>query len=761
MADIIARFKGDTSDLDGKIGKASKGLMQMKADCEKVGGAFINLDKEQVDFIKSLGKLETGAKSAKGTMSELTKAFTDMSAVYNRLTEEEKRDEGGKALRASLDQLKERIKDGSKELNKISGEINNNGNLLDQLSGKFGVNIKQLVSWGGAIGAGKMALDVMKDAFLSNEQGVDDWGRTVEGAESLYRSFCASLNNMNLQGFFNNMDEIFNHAKKVYDAMDNLKTHGGIISNNEARLNAQRAQYQKILKDPNATDAQKAAARTGLKNVQNQKAAAVDETKALNNDYIKKYLKQKFVTEGGLTEVEYKKYYGDIVRSLYDTSAADALNNQWVSRTTKRHGVSSTSGLATSTTQNYRLNVGAMLKDSDREALNPYIQAYWNADARKYQDERADNRILGSGSSNTPKTPKTSTPKEEYIPIAGSADELREKIKALNEEWGKVGTQDERDSIMAQIEAATKALDVMQGKVEKVQDTMATGKSYDASNAGVAWLLGDIKTQLDNAELGSALYDNLTTQLADATTFKNIIEQWTKAGLDMADLNAPELWQKLFDGENIDDSVWQNLVDTINKKLAELGDKIEPIKIDFKTGSVEKLNKETERLDATAQGIANVFNNASGALGQFAESSEEAAQAQKMFTIAASIAQLTAQFAAIPKGADIWSWIAGTVAGVATLTSAIAAINSATGGGKYADGGIIPGNSYSGDNLTAHVNSGELILNTAQQGVIANELQQNSQHYESHQPYITSEMIYLGLNNYLMRRGKGEIVTTH
>ena len=35
--------------------------------------------------------------------------------------------------------------------------------------------------------------------------------------------------------------------------------------------------------------------------------------------------------------------------------------------------------------------------------------------------------------------------------------------------------------------------------------------------------------------------------------------------------------------------------------------------------------------------------------------------------------------------------------------------------GSYATGGVVGGNSYFGDRLTAHVNSGEMILNAAQQ----------------------------------------------
>lgn len=62
------------------------------------------------------------------------------------------------------------------------------------------------------------------------------------------------------------------------------------------------------------------------------------------------------------------------------------------------------------------------------------------------------------------------------------------------------------------------------------------------------------------------------------------------------------------------------------------------------------------------------------------------------------------------------------------MISTIAAIHSATG---YAEGGIIKGNSYSGDNIGGLVdgshmvglNAGEIVLNQAQQSNVAHGLQ--------------------------------------
>lgn len=89
--------------------------------------------------------------------------------------------------------------------------------------------------------------------------------------------------------------------------------------------------------------------------------------------------------------------------------------------------------------------------------------------------------------------------------------------------------------------------------------------------------------------------------------------------------------------------------------------------------------------------------------------------------------------------------------------------------GRAAGGMMIPGNSMSGDRLRLPVdggrgmigvNSGELILNRAQQGVIASALQGSNNQQTSGSPYVTGEMIFLGLNNYLKSTGRGEMMTS-
>ena len=134
--------------------------------------------------------------------------------------------------------------------------------------------------------------------------------------------------------------------------------------------------------------------------------------------------------------------------------------------------------------------------------------------------------------------------------------------------------------------------------------------------------------------------------------------------------------------------------------------------------------------------------------------------AKVLGTIAQAIATIAQGFAiATSKEANkgVWGWIAAVAAGTATMLSTIATIKSATKG--FANGGIVPGGSFSGDNLRTSdygVNSGELILNRAQQDNIAAQLQGGGMQNLNLTATVTGEQIRLALNNTGRRTGNGE-----
>ena len=144
---------------------------------------------------------------------------------------------------------------------------------------------------------------------------------------------------------------------------------------------------------------------------------------------------------------------------------------------------------------------------------------------------------------------------------------------------------------------------------------------------------------------------------------------------------------------------------------------------------MEKVRKGMASMNQTAndskksfQGAASAVSAMGNALGSI---KDPGVQIMGMIGQAiASIALGFAQASAKEGKGGIWYWIAATAAGLATMVATISSIHSATG---YAQGGIVQGNSYSGDNLyggpDAMVNAGELVLTKAQQSTLASQLQ--------------------------------------
>ena len=88
------------------------------------------------------------------------------------------------------------------------------------------------------------------------------------------------------------------------------------------------------------------------------------------------------------------------------------------------------------------------------------------------------------------------------------------------------------------------------------------------------------------------------------------------------------------------------------------------------------------------------------------------------------------------------------------MATAISTVHQLTG---FAEGGIVGGNSYSGDNIYgggAMVNSGELVLNKAQQGNLASQLQGNGINGMNISGRIKGTDIILSIDRSLKLEGK-------
>ena len=296
---------------------------------------------------------------------------------------------------------------------------------------------------------------------------------------------------------------------------------------------------------------------------------------------------------------------------------------------------------------------------------------------------------------------------------------------------------------------------VEQPKPVEVPVTM----SYTDNNMSA--FLASLKERIAKEDVGSTLYQNLTAQLADANAIANLMQTAIKNGIDISQFNPKDLWKKVF-GENpgdyIDNAQWQTIQDTINAKLKEM--KLDPIKLDLKSGSVSTPKSSTG--GNVSQDMKGTFQSVQQMVGYVASINNDlknlGVEVPEGFSKVVSIINLIQTTMAAAQAAQTISSATSSIPVVGGIIGLIAGIATSFNNGGIvhaANGFVVPGNSFSGDNVPALLDSGELILNRAQQHNLASQLtyangRNGSQESEV---LISSENIRIILKNGSSRRG--------
>lgn len=851
MADSVVRLRIDSQEYDAKLKNATSALTRYFDTVRQGGGTLAHLNEGVMDAVKSFGNMETKANSTKSRLNELTHAFTEMSMQYKQLTDEERATPLGAEMSRSLDTLRDRIVSTKSDLDSINQSLGNTtgsgsdaGGMLDALASKFTINIDALKLFDIGLKAAKGALDVAKDAFMSSESNVDEWGRTVASCESLYKSFLNSINTGDISGFLSNIDQIVTAAKAAYNELDRLGTMKTIQG---PQISAQQTENER-LRDMVRTGV--FIEKHGTRTVDSQGRLMVSGQR-LTPGQIRYFEKQlttginKLVTLTGneinqttrAIDAEYNrqaKVYGISLNDFRKGTSSMAefdkrikggeAYRKWMDEHTTvfyKTGQLITPRRAPKNLEKYKgwsefrvdgedyNNLVDLIKQRDQQVSQSYsmqAQAYRTINraegitVRNIMNGGSGGTGRGSGSGrNTPETPAQKAANDVAKAEKGYADTINSAQLKLAEQMIKSedydkqvlnGQQKLADAYLAAYnatgdekylnsfrETAERVLE-MQGVVDAnaqaQKDAAEAAKQlaeeekaaaaqiarmdlYNSySSAGMSAFIGDRQKALGSAEYGSAEYNDIYSNIVDANTLSNLIKVAIQDGVDMAStgIDTKELWERIVAGDNIEDADWESLVAKINEKLEEM--ELTPIKLDVDTGNVVA---DANKFDKTWKSAASSIQQVGRAI-----SSIEDPAAKIAGTVAQAIANIALGYSQamtmVEQTGGPWGWIAFAATGLATMLSTISAIHNATG---YAEGGIIKGNSYSGDNIPADtfVNAGELVLNRSQQGALAEQLtESNSGGMVAGSPYVTGETIFLGLSNYLRRNGYGELITT-
>lgn len=293
-------------------------------------------------------------------------------------------------------------------------------------------------------------------------------------------------------------------------------------------------------------------------------------------------------------------------------------------------------------------------------------------------------------------------------------------------------------------------VNVEKGKVNLPDIPKEQTVVFKATTNNIDAKIAHLKDEMSQLQVGSIEFKIADTSLVDMTTLQTIVNEQLKAGLTLD----PEVVQSFFDqiseNKDIADKMWDDLLEKINA-VREAMD-LPKLNIDKKTGKKETTGKDDKEKDKTAVGVADQMV---GGISQMTSSLEKLG------------IDIPAGFAGVLSGI---SGVVGVLQAIQIICEAIEAMQTVGSFlGIFANGGIVPhaasghyvgGGNYSGDTTPILANAGELILNKAEQGNLATQLEGTNIQNLRLEATVKGEDIRLSLNNNGRRRGRGEYVTT-
>ena len=668
MADVITRFRLETTQYDSKLRDAAKGLKEVVRVAELGGKDFKNFSDKAIENARALGQTASGATNAKDRLKDLVGSFNEAAKAYNNLSQTQQQSDFGKALSQSLEQLQQRIKQTKDELYSL-GDASKGGGLFGEsgmMKGMLQVAGGNLMTMAGSWLAG-LAGDV-KEAIVQSAE----LARQAEGVQLAF----------NRLGRGDLLDGL---RQATHNTVSDLELMKAAVKFDDFKLPVEElgtmlAFAQKKAKDTGQSiDYMVDSIVTGL----GRKSLMILDNLGLSAAEIRDKMKETGDMTKAVGEIirEQMQKSGDYVETAADrvAKANVELNNQMLELGNTMQDVLGFSGWDELATKIKTEVVGAIQFTIEtigeaKNAWNSFMQTIGVKDKPK-----KDNR-------------PTRMPDGTYWETTDSQGNVTASGRWLNGKRVQTGLGD---------------VIVTGNKSDKTTPRTRTPKvkTIDASKVaftggeGYKWEQPQIEHQSLNDLIGE---DNLRAYLGMPKG--EMQRDWGKElGKVFAEYVAdPD--KKKRDGDKNGDKTSQEQLQGIQTMVGSLQSIV---------NGIQTLGIE---LPEELSNILGVLQTITGIVGSI----------QAMQEI-------------------------GTFLGLFHNGGIVP---------HAANGYYVPGNNYSGDVTPVLANAGELILNKAAQASLASQLSGSNNQQPSGSPYITGEMIYLGLNNYLKSTGRGEIMTS-
>ena len=745
MADSILRLKVESQEYDQKIKRAAEGIQQYAQKCREAGGTLEHLDDGVLEFVQALGQMDTVAKSSRQQLREMSNALTTLTMTYRGLTDEEKASPFGRELANGIKQLTERAGQAQDAMADVQQSIKNASSdtrAFDQLSQGMSV---AMAGFQGLTGAGKL---------LGIEMGND-----VEVIARLQAAMAVTNSLTTIQTALQKQSALMQGVQAVQATA--AATAQALYAKNTALATAAGAAFNAVAKANPYVLLASAVAAVGVALVGFSKnAKKATEATEVQTDAMKQAQRMSDIwknTMGSTFSSLMTKY--DELKRQWQSLASEHSKTEWIKKNqTALQNLGGAVNDIKTAEDFFNNNTDAVVQSFVRRAQAAARVAQLTELYRK-QIELLDKKSQASADITADATRQGRSAKGgDIIKDATYRSSKYGKVNAQGQ-WvftdagAKLysGTDTSSSSTVMKIDVELQA---NQANIDKVKNQI-TDEFKDVSvlsggggGKGGAGGGGNNDVNLIAGSIGA--YEQRIAELKK----------------DQKDVTSTEEWDKL-----------QSKIGELIIKVKELKGELNVEPYDF-TKDAQKMGSDFDK--EMRDKLSNPDKLIGSGLSKIVK--EIAQPAKKEANLTQEFGKMTGGIQSIVGGIenlgieipddlkDIMNGINGVMSilsGIATIAAAIQTITTAqmfkfwSGGGVVhaATGLIVPGNSYSGDMVPSMINSGELILNRAQQGVIASQLENGNGGGMRVVGEIQGEKIVLVANRFLKRSGKGELVT--
>ena len=782
-------------------GKWDAGLKKAKSALDNFtqanGGLQQALDKESQKmqkFVQMMGGMESTAKTAKGQMNDYKGTIEQLTMQYNRMSEAQKKTIGQDYLQA-IEQMKQKYQSVNEEIQEMNRSLNN-VKLPDMKDGGGGLfsGLGDKMSGALQVFAGNM---LTKAAGAVANLGSEMYGMVQQGIELAKQGEGIRIAFERL-GRGDILDGL---RQATHGTVTDLELMKAAVKFNDFKLpldelGTMLAFAQQKAKDTGqSVDYMVDSIVTGL----GRKSLMILDNLGLSATEVK----ERMAETGDMT-----KAVGAIIREQmakagdYVETAADRAAQANVSLQNKMEEL----GRKFAPVEEASSQLWTSMKIGILDIIGGPLATLLNQLTEAGRLKNMLNNMNGEpGSGNTKVDQQVK--KLNVIKKAGGSDYIfNSTLNGMLEDYNRqIAALDAKIKDTKKLSPDQQASKFVRDEVQKMSEQMkALGMMRDQLAAGAKQILQPIKQEITpvittsgGATGGGGRSGRSSSGSKSEPTFApdsiaaqqklvaDLTRQWNEAGAEVRNqyvvpiveaeaklkemrdqqaLMKEQAQGKLLgdtsDGKGIEVPIsssasFEEWMNGVKEQLANL--KIDPIEIPIETAT-----KDVKAIAKAASVTADVVGSIGDAFNAIEDPAAKVAGTvmQAIASVALGYAQATVEATSMGP----WAWVAFAASGLATMLSTISAIHSATG---YAEGGMIKGNSYSGDNIGGMVdgsqlvglNAGEVVLNASQQNMLAQNLQGAGGNTVRVIGTLRGNDIVLAVDRSLQASGRGELLT--